>query len=94
MRNRLAQWGITMTEEKKAKQQLIDELEKLHQRTEELEKLRAASRKTETSLMVSGFMETHRVKKALELGAGAYVRKSYILEKIGMAIRNELLSHT
>ena len=79
-----------MTEEKKTKQ-LIGELGKLHQRIEELEKLAAESRKTEISLMVSGFSETNRVKKALELGAGAYVRKPYILEKIGMAIRNELL---
>ncbi len=43
------------------------------------------------AIIVSGFSETNRVKKALELGAGAYVRKPYILEKIGMAIRNELL---
>jgi PAS domain S-box-containing protein len=46
------------------------------------------------AIIVSGFSETERVKKALELGAGAYVRKPYILEKIGMAIRKELLSRT
>jgi PAS domain S-box-containing protein len=46
------------------------------------------------AIIVSGFSETNRVKKALELGAGAYVRKPYILEKIGMAIRKELLSRT
>jgi CheY-like chemotaxis protein len=45
------------------------------------------------AIIVSGFSETDRVKKALELGAGAYVRKPYILEKIGMAIRKELLLH-
>jgi PAS domain S-box-containing protein len=46
------------------------------------------------AIIVSGFSETERVKKALELGAGAYVRKPYLLEKIGTAIRKELLLHT
>jgi CheY-like chemotaxis protein len=43
------------------------------------------------AVIVSGFSETDRVKKAQELGAGAYVKKPYILEKIGMAVRSELL---
>jgi signal transduction histidine kinase len=42
------------------------------------------------AIIVSGFSETERVKKAQELGAGAYVRKPYILEKMGLAIRREL----
>ncbi len=42
------------------------------------------------AVIVSGFSETDRVKKAQELGAGAYVRKPYIREKIGLAIRKEL----
>jgi len=42
------------------------------------------------AIIVSGFSETDRVKKAQELGAGAYVRKPYIREKIGLAIRKEL----
>jgi signal transduction histidine kinase len=42
------------------------------------------------AIIVSGFSETDRVKMAQELGAGAYVRKPYILEKIGLAIRREL----
>ncbi|HVO65076.1 MAG TPA: PAS domain S-box protein [Syntrophales bacterium] len=42
------------------------------------------------AVIVSGFSETDRVKRAQELGAGTYVRKPYILEKIGMAIRREL----
>ena len=46
------------------------------------------------ALIVSGFSDTDRVKKAQELGAGAYVRKPYILEKIGLAIRKELLKIT
>ncbi len=42
------------------------------------------------AILVSGFSETDRVKKAHKLGAGAYVRKPYVLEKIGVAIRDEL----
>jgi CheY-like chemotaxis protein len=42
------------------------------------------------AILVSGFSETERVKEAQQLGAGAYVRKPYVLEKIGVAIRAEL----
>jgi PAS domain S-box-containing protein len=42
------------------------------------------------AVIVSGFSETDRVKKAQGLGAGAYVRKPYIQEKIGLAVRREL----
>ena len=44
------------------------------------------------AVIVSGFSETERVKKAQELGAGAYVRKPYVMETIGQAIRDELLN--
>jgi CheY-like chemotaxis protein len=42
------------------------------------------------AVIVSGFSETDKVKKAQALGAGAYVQKPYVLEKIGQAIREEL----
>ena len=42
------------------------------------------------AVIVSGFSETDRVKKAQGLGAGANVKKPYIREKIGLAIRKEL----
>jgi len=42
------------------------------------------------AVIVSGYSETERVSKAQELGAGAYVRKPYVMEKIGAAIRREL----
>lgn len=42
------------------------------------------------AIITSGFSETDRVKEAQELGAGAYVKKPYMLEKIGMAIKKEL----
>jgi two-component system, cell cycle sensor histidine kinase and response regulator CckA len=42
------------------------------------------------AIIVSGFSETDRVRQAQEMGAGAFVRKPYILEKIGLAVRKEL----
>jgi len=42
------------------------------------------------AIITSGFSETDRVKEAQKLGAGAYVKKPYMLEKIGMAIKKEL----
>jgi len=42
------------------------------------------------AILVSGFSETHRVREAQRLGAGAYVKKPYAMETIGVAIRDEL----
>jgi len=42
------------------------------------------------AIIVSGFSESDRVKTAEGLGAGAYVRKPYIKEKLGLAVRKEL----
>jgi CheY-like chemotaxis protein len=42
------------------------------------------------AVLVSGFTETDKVKQALRLGAGTYVKKPYVLEKIGKAVRKEL----
>ncbi|NLN60772.1 MAG: PAS domain S-box protein [Deltaproteobacteria bacterium] len=42
------------------------------------------------AIIVSGYSESDRVKKAQALGAGAYVPKPYITEQIGLAIRREL----
>jgi CheY-like chemotaxis protein len=42
------------------------------------------------AILVSGFSETERVRKAQEIGAGAYVKKPYMTEQIGVAIRDEL----
>jgi CheY-like chemotaxis protein len=43
------------------------------------------------AIIVSGFSETERVREAQRLGAGAYVKKPYILERIGTAVRDELM---
>jgi len=42
------------------------------------------------AVIVSGFSETERVNRAQALGAGSYVRKPYVMEKLGQAIRSEL----
>ena len=42
------------------------------------------------SIIASGYSESARVKEAQLLGAGTYVKKPYLLEKIGRAIRSEL----
>ena len=42
------------------------------------------------AIIASGFSETDRVKKVQSLGAGAYLRKPFLLEKIGIAVKEEL----
>jgi PAS domain S-box-containing protein len=42
------------------------------------------------SIIASGYSESARVIEAQQLGAGTYVKKPYLLEKIGLAIRTEL----
>lgn len=42
------------------------------------------------AIIVSGFSETRRVRKLQKLGAGEYVKKPYLMEKLGIAVRDEL----
>ena len=42
------------------------------------------------AIIVSGFSETRRVKEAQKLGAGAYVKKPYTLDKLGTAVKEAL----
>jgi len=42
------------------------------------------------AVIASGFSETDRVKEAQQFGAGAYIKKPYTLEKIGIGVKNEL----
>ena len=42
------------------------------------------------AIIASGFSETKRVKEAQKLGAGKYIKKPYTLEKIGLAVKEEL----
>jgi DNA-binding NtrC family response regulator len=42
------------------------------------------------AIIASGFSETDRVKEAQRLGAGQYIKKPYTLEKLGLAIKEEL----
>jgi len=42
------------------------------------------------AIIASGFSATDRVKEVQKIGAGAYIKKPYTLEKIGVAIKTEL----
>lgn len=42
------------------------------------------------AVIASGFSETERVKEAQRLGAGAYIKKPYTLEKLGLALKQEI----
>ncbi len=42
------------------------------------------------AIIASGFSETDRVKQAQKLGAGAYIKKPYLLKTLGKAILSEL----
>jgi PAS domain S-box-containing protein len=42
------------------------------------------------AIVTSGYPETERVKEAQRLGAGAFVRKPYTLQRLGSAVRREL----
>jgi PAS domain S-box-containing protein len=41
-------------------------------------------------IITSGYSETERVKKALQLGARRYLKKPYTLETLGLAVKEEL----
>jgi len=45
---------------------------------------------SQKAIIASGFSETDRVIEAQKIGAGAYVKKPYTLEKIGMVVKAEL----
>ena len=42
------------------------------------------------AIIASGFSETDRAKELQRLGAGTYIRKPFLLEKIGIAVKEEL----
>ncbi|XOV86854.1 MAG: ATP-binding protein [Pseudomonadota bacterium] len=42
------------------------------------------------AIIASGFSENNRVQAAQQLGAGIYVRKPYVIEQLGIAVRDEL----
>ena len=47
-------------------------------------------RPKQKAIIVSGFSESDRVRAARSLGAGAYLKKPYIKEKLGLVVRKEL----
>jgi two-component system, cell cycle sensor histidine kinase and response regulator CckA len=47
-------------------------------------------RPEQRAVIVTGFSESERVREALRLGAGACVRKPYLMEELGRVVRAEL----
>jgi len=45
---------------------------------------------SQKAIIVSGFSESKRVREARKLGISAYVKKPYLLENIGIAVREAL----
>ena len=43
------------------------------------------------AIIASGFAETDRVKKALDIGVGQFIRKPYNIKDVGTAIKKELV---
>jgi len=53
---------------------------------EELIKIRPGQK----AIIASGYAKTKEVDMAQELGAGRYIKKPYTLEKVGLAVKEEL----
>jgi two-component system cell cycle sensor histidine kinase/response regulator CckA len=49
-----------------------------------------AVRPGQKAIIASGFSESNRVKEAQSLGAGAYIKKPYSMEKLATAIRKQM----
>jgi DNA-binding NarL/FixJ family response regulator len=45
---------------------------------------------SQKAIIASGYAENERVHATLRLGAGAYIKKPFTLEAIGLAVRSEL----
>ena len=49
-----------------------------------------SSHPKQKAIIVSGYSKTKRVKKVLKLGAGAYVKKTYTIEQLGLTVDDVL----
>jgi len=47
-------------------------------------------KKKQKAIIFSGFTKTERVKMAQDLGAGEFLKKPYLMETLGLAVRQEL----
>ena len=50
-------------------------------------------RPDQKAFIASGFSENDRVREALKLGAGQYIKKPYTIKKLTLAIKEELTDH-
>nr|WP_320010403.1 response regulator [uncultured Desulfobulbus sp.] len=44
----------------------------------------------QAAIITSGFSETTRISEAIRIGVGRYIKKPYMINTLGMAIRQEL----
>lgn len=42
------------------------------------------------TIIASGFAETDRVKEALNMGVGQFIKKPYAIQDVGLAVKKEL----
>lgn len=47
-------------------------------------------RRGQKAIVVSRFAKTKEVDRAQKLGAGKYIKKPYTMEKVGLAVKEEL----
>ena len=45
---------------------------------------------SQKAIIASGYSESERVKEAQKIGAGAYIKKPYLIEKFGRAVKKGL----
>jgi len=61
-----------------------------HKQPQVQEHLRIQVYPDRNAIIASGYAKTKEVDIAQALGAGKYIKKPYILEKIGLAVKEEL----
>ncbi len=57
---------------------------------DDLKSQREISCRMQKAVIVSGFAETEMVKETRKMGAGRYLKKPFILEDLGLAVKEEL----
>ena len=70
---------------------LNDLIEVLDDETLKGDALREERRGKIMAIIASGFAETDRVREALNMGVGQFIKKPYAIEDIGVAVKKELM---
>lgn len=65
-------------------------LKKLPKNSSLRKSIKTIQKSGQKAIITSGYSETERVREVQRFGAGAYIKKPYTLEKIGLAVKTEL----